>query len=280
MRRFLVLALCMAGGCGSLLGIEPGSPEPDPSDGAAAINDGARTDASNDVLVAEDSDGGAPTDAPPSGIDCLGAQRDAFFCDGFESPTLAAAWFPILVGDGATFAPSTKHFLQGTHGGLSRFSPMPANGIARIAWKRPGGSGPTAFQFAVFVASDAWSPGQDVPIGGLRGGSSSALVYFLPNGNDANGSLEVRFQTPGSPAAVTLGAAKLNGWQCIELVHDGANLTAYLGSDAKGSAPVSVAFDTVEVGFDWPYTGNPNAAKEFSYDNVAIGPARLGCITN
>jgi hypothetical protein len=123
--------------------------------------------------------------------------------------------------------------------------------------------------------------GQDVPVGGLRSATSSVLVYFVPNGTDSNGRLEIRFQTGGSPPApVNLGAVKVNGWQCVELVHDGTNVTSYVGLAMTASTPVAVSFDTVEVGFDWPYTGNTNAAKAFAYDNVVIAPDRIGCLTN
>ncbi len=280
-RAFLFLALCTAG-CGALLGIEPGSPELEGDDGSTGVVEASTSnDGAIDAITAEDSgDAGLPTDSGPTGIPCLGAQLDAFFCDGFESTALSPAWTPILIGNGATFATTTQYFAQGARGGLSRFSPMPDNGTARLAWKRPGGSGPIAFQFALYVMSDPWSVGQDVPVAALRGGANAVQVYFVPDGNDANGTLQLRFQIGPATPAFSLGASKLNAWQCIELVHDGANLTTYVGSALAGTAPVPVAFDTAEIGFDWPYTGNPGAAKAFAYDNVAIGPARLGCVAN
>jgi len=280
-RAFLFLALCTVG-CGALLGIEAGNPEPEGSDSSTPTEDGSSTDASTNDAISPDStppDGAIPDSGPP-GIACLGSQLDAFFCDGFEAPTINPAWTPILTANSATFVPVTQYKLQGASGALARFLPLPDNGNARLRWKRPNGGGPMAFQFALYIMSDAWSAGQDVPVGFLRGGANLIRVYFIPNGNDANGELQVRFDIGSTVTPINLGASKLNAWQCIELVHDGMTLSAYVGSTLQGTRPVPDVLDTAEIGFDWPYTGNTNAAKSFAYDNVAIGPARLGCIAN
>ena len=280
-RALLFLALCTVVGCGVLLGIEAGNPERDVDDSSTGTETGGPGDGSNDAVIADSNGGDAPVlDSGLTGIPCLGVQLDAFFCDGFEEPALNPAWQPILTPDAATFKPVTTYKAKGLNGGLARFLPIPDNGNARIAWKRPGGGGPMAFQFALYVMSDAWSVGQDVPVGAFRGGANLIRVYFVPNGNDANGELQVRFDIGSTVTPINLGASKLNAWQCIELVHDGMTLTAYVGSTNQGTRPVPDVLDTAEIGFDWPYTGNAGAAKSFAYDNVAIGPARLGCIAN
>jgi hypothetical protein len=269
MRPRALLAVLALPACNSILGIgeppiEQMGTSPRPSvDGSTP---GPRDAATMDVV-----------DGAVTGIDCLGARRDAFFCDGFEAPALSNAWQQVLVpADRAKLLPEPGIALAGTQGLRAGFSPIPASGEAGLIYKRPGGAGPLSLQVSFYLDNDAWGAGQPAPLFGLRAGADlTAIVYFIASGVAGGGSMELRVL--GGPT-IPIGPAAVSAWACYEVVYDGANVIIYAGSTSKGSAPVAAAIDSAEIGMGWGNGANDLAAKVVHYDDALISPGRIGCI--
>jgi hypothetical protein len=270
--RPLLLVLVLPA-CNSILGIgEPpieqmGSSPRAPIDGSTATvgdRDAATMDAG---------------DAAVTGIDCLGTRRDVFFCDGFESAALSPTWQQVLVpATHAKLLPEPGIAVAGAQGLRAGFSPIPESGEAGLLFERPGGAGPISLQVSFYLDNDAWGPNQPAPLFGLRAGIDlTAVVTFISSGVGGGGSMELRVL--GGPT-IPIGPASVNAWVCYEVVYNGTNVTIYQGMTSKGSAPVTTAIDSAEIGMGWPLGNGPNdnAAKVVHYDDVVISPGRIGCL--
>jgi hypothetical protein len=270
LRRLLpVLALPA---CNTILGI--GEPPIEQMGSSPRVTvDGSTTSPGNPDAATDVVDGAAP------GIDCLGARREAFFCDGFEAPTLSATWQQVVVpADSGKLRPAAGIAVAGAQGLHAGFSPIPESGEAGLLYKRPGGTGPLALQVSFYLDNDAWGAGQPAPLFGLRAGTDlSAIVYFVASGVGGGGNLELRVL--GGPT-LPIGPGAVNAWACYEVVFDGANVTVYSGMTSKGSAPLTAAIDSAEIGMGWPLGNGANAAaaKVVHYDDAVISRARIGCI--
>lgn len=248
------------------------------------IDAGNRGDATggNDVLVPEDSGASADADAGPPTIDCLGVPRPAFFCDGFEGMSFDPAWTKIALpaGDPRPDLSLTtqKAIAGGARSAYLGFSTLPTNGVAMLRWSRGGamGPGPLSLQWSVFWPKDGFDIGQTFPIAALRAADGRvATVSIRVTGVDAAGDLLL---TIGSGEPINLGAITPNTWSCIELAHDGTDLTAYRGDTAQVKRPLATGIDSIELGYEWPYPENGGAGAGLYVDDVIVSPSRIGCI--
>lgn len=252
-------------------GREGSSPDgPLGSDGGPVLDrDGNVIDGSPGVDAADGNDGK---------IDCLGARRNAFYCDGFEGATIGAPWTKLLQPGTppSEVAISTSKHVAGAQSMISAFDTLPASGTAKLRYARPGGAGALSIQFSVYVDSDAWGAGDDMPLGGLRAaGAAAAVVYFVPSGSGSAGQIELRV---AGRMPISLGAATINGFACYEVGYDGATVSAYAGATLKGTAALAMAVDAADVGLEWSHGANAGAGKNMEFDDVVIAPAPVGCL--
>ncbi len=273
--RRIVIAGCLAAApaivaCVGVLGLRPlevVGGEDSPVDGVA--DSGRNGDADADAEPEGRTDGGQ--------IDCLGAFRDAFYCDGFESPSLATTWEQILKpASAAQISVQSETKLAGAQALRSGFAPIPATGEAKVHFPRPGGAGPLSLQVSVHVDLDAWETGEVIPLFALRAGTASpAVVVFVASGVDGAGQMELR--VAGGPT-IALGAVVASRWDCYEIAFDGATVTAFRGTTLKGTAPSSAAIDGADIGMEWNYGENALADKHLHYDDAVIAAAPIGCL--
>ncbi len=237
-------------------------------DGQVIIDDGS---------IANGGDASDGNDGNDGKIDCLGARRFAFYCDGFEAP-IGAPWQSILLpGHPPANVTTTARHVAGVQGITSAFFPLPSGtGAAKLRYLRPGGVGPLSLQLSIYVDNDAWAPGDAVSIGGLRAsGAAAAELYFVASGTNGGGRIELR--VTGS-STINLGSIAADQFRCFEIGWDGATVTAFAGATNKGSAPLGVAVDSAEVGMEYSLGANANAGKNMEYDDAVIAPAPIGCL--
>lgn len=228
-----------------------------PVDAGADVNDGAVDDGSDGT------------------IDCIGAKRPALFCDDFEGKTLRAEWTTTL--QPVTHAKvdlTTARFLSGQQGLNASMSPLPANGVASTRWKRTPAVGPLAVQWSFFWQSDAYNTSWTFPVGALMSGGDRVATIRVAV-SSSNGAGTIQLVNGGTAKAVV--PVKLDQWNCVELVFDGAKVTAFSGA-GQADIPVSATVDGAELMFEWAYGANASASAGVAFDDFIASPARLPCI--
>jgi hypothetical protein len=281
------IALAPVLGCGLILGLEdklpPAADESRPLEDASVdrrkedvlrpepTSDGAAENAASDVVDATVDADAAPT------IDCLGVQRNAFFCDGFEGTTLDTQWQQIVLPSAppADLGTTTLRKISGARSFYSGFSTLPNGGTARIRWARPG-SGPLSLQLTFFFFDDAWGASDVVPLASIRVGGANAATLIWKHTTNANGNVEIHVD---GQADVTLGPMKVNDWTCFEIYAEGTNVRSWAGATEKfPSLPLAGMADGAELGFQWLYGPDAVNSKYLGVDDVVLAPAPIGCL--
>jgi hypothetical protein len=277
-RASIVLPLAFvsatAAGCSEILGLE----ERPVDDGPTVPRDGrmpdARADgptlAPNDVGV---SDTPADLDGADAGIDCLGARRDAYYCDDFNGPTLAPAWQAITTAAESSVGTATRSSVPGRLLATG-FNGLPTTGESKVRFLHPTpGGGPVALRFSFYLEDDSYPQEKPHKVASLKtAGVAEASVVFVATDGNGNGKLELRFEG----TTLDLGATIKSTLVCYQLVFDGQRVRAFRGNDDRGSAAMGTPVTAVELGMEWSH-GTGGSSVFFYYDDVIIAPAAVSC---
>jgi hypothetical protein len=286
MRRALLLAFAPALGCAAIIGLEDKLPPLDDVSQPLAdssidrrLEDGALVPVDGDAIADQDSgvDAGDAADATVT-IDCLGVQRNAFFCDGFEQPTIVGAWQQIVQPSAppAELSATILRKISGTRSLASGFNMLPDGGAAVLRWPKPGAPGRLSLQVTFFFFNDAWGANDMVPLAALLSNGSPVATLLWKHTVNENGNVELR--VPGH-ADVLLGPMAAEGWTCFEIQADGAKVRAWAGQTEKfPSPPLTTPVDGVEVGMRWLYGPDNTNSKFIGADDVVIADAPIGCL--
>jgi hypothetical protein len=285
MRRAAILAFAPAIGCAAIIGLEDKLPPI--TDDTRGLPDSSIDRSADDVTLAptdavagEDATGDAGADVTDANvtIDCLGVQRNALFCDGFEEPTIGAAWQQIVQPSAppAELSSTTLRKISGARSLASGFNMLPDGGAALVRWAKPGTPGPLALQLTFFFFNDAWGANDIVPLATLLSGGSPVATLLWKHTVNENGNVELR--VPGQ-SDVLLGPMAAEGWTCFEIFADGAKVRGWAGASEKfPSPPLTSPIDGVEIGMRWLYGPDTANSKFIGVDDVVIANAPIGCL--
>jgi hypothetical protein len=251
--------------CGTLLSVDP---IPVPADGSAppAADGGGGDAASVDAATSKL--------AP---IPCLGGDRPAYLCDGFDDLAngIGSSWTPLLRGDGGEVSIKPGPAAHGAGSLDSAFDPKPTDGLAKVAFKR-NGSGPLAVQFSVNLVKDAWDTSEVVDIAAFRSGDEVAVLRFYP-GPSGIGDGTMRVHTKDKDFEV--GTTVQDTFKCYQLAWRDGSFSAHTKDGTGDSAPFRLEPDTGELGMNWPYNvGVEQDSKQVFFDDVIISDVAFGCL--
>ncbi len=285
----VVLALCLAG-CGPANEVVEVTPESDSdvSDGGG-LGDG-NSSAPSDGDSSAPSDEGAGDDVAGGDTDDDGSASacpaDYYLCDDFEVGLDSGQW-ARLTTDGATIRVSGAAARSG-NGGLELALPM-ADGARAFVQPReifPLPDNRVHVRFYLSTTPEvAWMHTAILAIAGDLDGRA----YYGLHAN--NGRLNSRYD---STAVTEHGGLRKTGshelpvdaWMCVELFVDGGSnsmrvwidgieddaMRVTQGGDPRWLAPT---FDTLDLGFQ-TFQATSAPLRVF-IDDLAIGPARIGC---
>jgi hypothetical protein len=267
--------VCLAIGCGNGVDVSNELVTEDDPAAPRRSDAGRATPTTGAPLPAPQSDAGTGT----TGIPCFGKSIDAWVCEGFEATSAPTPPLSLQISNGVV-ARVENRAIAGAASLRATLDPIPETGKAQIAFQKPtSAAAGLAVQVSVYVDDDAHDVGEDIVLASLSGGATRARLHFVPTlrGN----VLELRTKTALGEGIHGLGPAPKNGWACIEIEMDPkSDLRVWRGAERKVSVRLDGATELTraEVGIDWTHGANPNASKQFWFDDVVIAPRAIGCL--